>query len=244
MLYFSTCSQRCGSSLKRKDSSTTPEEAERGPEGRQRCSLTLFMLITSIYCAHNMGAAPSSELPVPCSISTSKSCSFSWPCYCSFYILHALLSSFSCSSGLRATHASLDTLPAALVFPILATHFFLWTFFFGPIPILRQRKFNYRMRIFLRSPLLFLFVSFPLRMVFCFRQKHPKTNFQRISIYLLLIYAANKPPAHRTPSVARQDPLHILQGYTLSQTIDIHIHNPSSVVEYLPSMLIEFFPVD
>lgn len=167
MYYFSTCSQRCGSSLKRKDSSTTPEEAERGPEGRQRCSLTLFMLITSIYCAHNMGAAPSSELPVPCSISTSKSSSSSWPCYCSFYIHHALLSSFSCSSGLRATHASLDTLPAAGCSgaphpPPLATHFFsLDIFFVGPIPILRQGKFNYRMRIFLRSPLFFfvLFVS-------------------------------------------------------------------------------------
>lgn len=201
-MYFPKCPtcQHAASDVAAQPSArTAPEKKDEAGEGRQRCSLTLLMLITSIYCAHNMGAAPNQQL-LP-HLPTRNSAA-PWT---SFLLLFLLL-------RLRATHASLDTLWGRWWPPHYPT-LLLWTLFPSYSYILRRGKFNYRMRIFLLVfiSLRFFFLCSPrfrFEYFFCFSRKHPKTNFQRISIYLLLIYAANTPfhpppPYSQPPWAAR-----------------------------------------
>lgn len=216
-MYFPKCPtcQHAASDVAAQPSArTAPEKKDEAGEGRQRCSLTLLMLITSIYCAHNMGAAPNQQL-LP-HLPTRNSAA-PWT---SFLLLFLLL-------RLRATHASLDTLWGRWWPPHYPT-LLLWTLFsflflYTPPGKIQLSNANFSSRFYFPSFFFFVFSSFPLRIFFfCFSRKHPKTNFQRISIYLLLIYAANT-PFHPPPPYS-QPPL----GCSLSQTIDIDIDIPST----------------
>lgn len=129
----------------------------RAGEGRQRCSLTLLMLITSIYCAHNMGAAPNQQLLPHLPILNSAA---PWT---SFLLLFLLL-------RLRATHASLDTLWGPWWPPHYPT-LLLWTLFsflflYTPPGKIQLSNASFSSRFYFPSFFFFVFSSFPLRIFF------------------------------------------------------------------------------
>jgi len=151
------------------------------------------MLITSIYCAHNMGAAQlSSKLPARGAPARNPPAPWTTPPFSA-----PPATCDACIAG----HA----LGSFVAHPPKSPTFLLWTLFsllflYSPLGKIQLSNANFSPRFYIFFlPVLFyfffifLFFSFPLRMFFCFSRKHPKTNFQRISIYLLLIYAACHP---------------------------------------------------
>lgn len=146
------------------------------------------MLITSIYCAHNMGA--------------HCAC-----CSCSPLVLRLklflVLVVYTCRLRLlrlRATHASLDTLllllaPLRLVFPLPFFRFLSFARPFFLFLLLLHSKFNYRECEFLLDS------ESDSASHVLFQHRRLSANFQRISI-LFAVDLCNARPfeAHALPS--------------------------------------------
>jgi len=128
--------------------------------------------------------------------------------------------------------------------------FLLWTLFsllflYSPLGKIQLSNANFSPRFYIFFFLFyftFFFHFFVLLVsasnVFLFQ---PKASQDELSAYqhLFAVDLCSMPPPYFQPPL----------GCSLSQTIDIHIHihthvHIQSAVEYLPSMLIEFFPVD
>lgn len=144
------------------------------------------MLITSIYCAHNMGA--------------HCACSSRSPLFPRLKLFHVLVV-YTCRLRLlrlRATHASLDTLllllaPLRLVFPLPFFRFlsFARPFFYSYCSCTANS-------IIVNANFCPIPNPIPLRM-FCFSIEDSRRTFSVSAFYLLLIYATLARSRH-TPS--------------------------------------------
>lgn len=247
-MYFPKCPtcQHAASDVAAQPSArTAPEKKDEAGEGRQRCSLTLLMLITSIYCAHNMGAAPNQQL-LP-HLPTRNSAA-PWT---SFLLLFLLL-------RLRATHASLDTLWGRWWPPHYPT-LLLWTLFsflflYTPPGKIQLSNANFSSRFYF--PSFFFFLCSPRFRFEYFFLFQPKASQDELSAYQHL-FAVDLCSEHPIPPTTPifSAPLGLFaqsnnrhrHRHPLHVPIHIHVQiqiQIQSAVEYLPSMLIEFFPVD
>lgn len=203
------------------------------------CCCSFGMLITSIYCAHNMGAHCASLLPKPrlrprpCRLHLSTTPAP--PATCD-----------ACIAG-HAAGSAASRFPTAFfpgAFLSFTRPFFLSLFFFLLFLLLLRRccclcscTAN---SIIVNANFCPIPNPIPLRM-FCFSIEESlslsRRTFSVSAFYLLLIYATLARPSvrsYRAPCHARVEHSKRAPLALFTQTI----------VEYLPSMLIEFFPVD
>lgn len=245
--YLSACSQRCGRSTKRKDSS---REKGRGLEDEPE--------------------KDDSDAPSPCScwsrlfivhiiweqLQTSSSCPTFLPGI--LLLLGLRFSSSFCSSGyVRRMHrwTRFGVVGGHPTTPLCSFGHFFPSYSY----ILRRGKFNYRMRIFLLvfiSLRFFFFLCSPRFRFEYFFLFQPKASQDELSAYQHL-FAVDLCSEHPIPPTTPifSAPLGLLaqsnnrhrHRHPLHVPIHIHVQiqiQIQSAVEYLPSMLIEFFPVD
>lgn len=194
-MYFPKCPtcQHAASDVAAQPSArTAPEKKDEAGEGRQRCSLTLLMLITSIYCAHNMGAAPNQQLlPHPPTLNSAAP-------WTSFLLLFLLL-------RLRATHASLDTLWGRWWPPHYPT-LLLWTLFsflflYTPPGKIQLSNANFSSRFYFPSFFFFVFSSFPLRIFFFVSAESiPRRTFS-VSAFICCWFMQRTPHSTHHPHI-------------------------------------------
>lgn len=188
------------------------------------------MLITSIYCAHNMGAH--------CACSPrSPSCLIS---NCSSSLSSTLVDSGS-SGYVRRMHRWTRCCCCCWLRCVSFSHCLFFAFF---LLLVLFPSFFYSYcsctanSIIVNANFCPIPNPIPLRM-FCFSIEDSRRTFSVSAFYLLLIYATLARSRH-TPS-RLPAPLHRL---TAPPTLACRALFTQTIVEYLPSMLIEFFPVD